>query len=211
MDFDEARFKAFIDKPGLLPRLHSPIILYQGTTDTVAFGKDVVSIRNGIIKEATLLRDNLKISIQELEAVMTISEKLKAAGFPNLEINFSEDSVTAKLVKKIPTLDPSDELVGIPASAGKISAPCLVFPTGESPAGRIIVLKNSRDLHLLMKHKPAGIVLEEGSLLSHASILAREARIPAIVKVENATKKLKTGDVVILDGSSGVISIPTPR
>jgi pyruvate,water dikinase len=77
--------------------------------------------------------------------------------------------------------------------------------------GKIIVLKNSKDLHRYMKDKPAGIILEEGNLLSHASILAREAGIPAIVKVENATQKIKSGTMISIDGSVGSITIPTLR
>ncbi len=213
MKFDEARFKKLLSEPGLYSLLKSPknIILYQGATDTVAIGTDILKIRNGDIKEASLLSENPKISFLELERVMTVSEKIKAAGFPPLEISFKEHSVTARLVTDVPLIRKSDALVGLPASAGKVTAPCLVNPSSESAMGKIIVLKNSKDLHRYMKDKPAGIILEEGNLLSHASILAREAGIPAIVKVENATQKIKSGTMISIDGSVGSITIPTLR
>ncbi len=213
MNFDEVRFKKLLSEPGLSPLLKSlrNIILYQGATDTVAVGTDILKIRNGDIREASLLSGNPKITFGELERVMTISERIKAAGFPPLEISFAENSVSAMLVSKVPPISKSDALLGLPASAGKVTAACLVHPTKDSPTGKIIVLKNSKELPLLMKHKPAGMILEEGNLLSHASILAREAGIPAIVKVENATQKLKSGTVISIDGSLGTITIPTPH
>lgn len=213
MNYDEPRFKKLLSEPGLssLTKSLKNIILYQGTTDTVAVGTDILKIRNGDIREASLQTHNQKITFHELERVMTVSEKIKAAGFPPLEIRFEDHTVMARLVTGVPEITKSDALVGLPASSGKATAACLIYPTKESPAGKIIVLKNSKDLQLLMKQRPAGIILEEGNLLSHASILAREAGIPAIVKVTNATQKLESGIVVSIDGSLGSITIPTPR
>jgi phosphohistidine swiveling domain-containing protein len=213
MKFDEARFQKFISEPGHSSSLKFPrdIILYQGITDTVAVGSDVLKIKDGEIKEASLLNGSPKISFAELEEIITLSEKLKQAGFPPLKILFTRNGVSARPVMNIPAIKKSDELVGLPASPGKITAISLVYPTQENPSGKIIVMKNSKDLPLLIIHKPSGIILEEGNLLSHASILAREAGIPAIVKVQNATQLIKSGCSITIDGALGSINIPTPR
>lgn len=50
-----------------------------------------------------------------------------------------------------------------------------------------------------------GIITEIGGVLSHASIIARELSVPAVVNVENATKILATGEKVLLDANSGII------
>ena len=42
-----------------------------------------------------------------------------------------------------------------------------------------------------------------GSAASHASIIAREYGIPAVVGCAEATVRLRTGMVVVVDGSSG--------
>ena len=192
------------------------IILYQGATDTVALGNDVLEISDGDIRKATLLAGSPKISMIELEAVMTYSEKLKAARFPLSELHFSLESgmvvgIKGKTLTTIPRADKaSQKLVGLPASSGKITAIC-TSDTKSDLKGKILVLKNSQELPLLMKHKPAGIILEEGSLLSHAAILAREAGIPAIVKVLDALSIIKSGQEITLDADAGVIRIPTPR
>lgn len=213
MKFDEARFNSFLSELGLPSSYQAKknLTIYQGKVDTVVFGNDLLKIDSGNIRSVALENGTPKLSFQDLEEVMTISQKIKNAGFPHLEISFSDHLVSAKPVGDVPSGRESSELTGLPASAGKVTARCLVYPTHESPAGKIIVLKNSKDLHRLLKDRPSGIILEEGNLLSHASILAREAGIPALVMVVDATKKLKSGEEIHLDALRGIISIPTPR
>ena len=50
-----------------------------------------------------------------------------------------------------------------------------------------------------------GIITELGGTNSHTSIMARTHAIPAITKVEEATKILRTGDYVAIDGEKGEI------
>lgn len=52
-----------------------------------------------------------------------------------------------------------------------------------------------------------GIVMEEGGLLNHCSIVARELGIPSIVGVEHATQRIPDGATVHLDGALGIIRI----
>jgi rifampicin phosphotransferase len=56
-----------------------------------------------------------------------------------------------------------------------------------------------------------GIIVEYGGVLSHASIVSRELGIPAVIGVKDATKILKTGDFVELNGSLGSITIREDR
>ena len=52
-----------------------------------------------------------------------------------------------------------------------------------------------------------GVITETGGLLSHASIISRELGIPCMVKVPQATKFLRTGDLIEMNALSGEISI----
>jgi len=52
-----------------------------------------------------------------------------------------------------------------------------------------------------------GLVTELGGPLSHGSIIAREYGIPAVVNVKNITKIIKTGQLIEVDGSNGIVSI----
>ncbi len=53
--------------------------------------------------------------------------------------------------------------------------------------------------------KSSAIITDIGGLLSHAAISAREINIPCIVGTENATKILKSGDMIEVDIESGLV------
>ena len=53
--------------------------------------------------------------------------------------------------------------------------------------------------------KSAAIVTDEGGLTSHASIVSREMGIPCVVGTQEATTKLKEGEIITVDGFSGKI------
>lgn len=52
-----------------------------------------------------------------------------------------------------------------------------------------------------------GLIIEHGGVLSHASIVARELHIPAVIGATNAISILKDNQMVEIDGSTGVIKI----
>ena len=52
-----------------------------------------------------------------------------------------------------------------------------------------------------------GLVMEVGGMMTHGSVVAREYGIPAIVGVQQATERLKTGQRVQVDGTTGKIVI----
>ncbi len=53
----------------------------------------------------------------------------------------------------------------------------------------------------------AGVVTELGGPLSHAAIILREYGVPAVVNVTNATRSLRDGDIVRLDGDEGLVEV----
>jgi phosphotransferase system enzyme I (PtsI) len=57
----------------------------------------------------------------------------------------------------------------------------------------------------------AGFVTEVGTRTSHTSIMARALEIPCVVGVNGAVTRISTGDLVIVDGLRGAVTIrPTP-
>ncbi|MEN9402738.1 MAG: Phosphoenolpyruvate-protein phosphotransferase, partial [Verrucomicrobiota bacterium] len=52
-----------------------------------------------------------------------------------------------------------------------------------------------------------GIVTDGGSRTSHAVIVARSMKIPAVVGVENLTTRLKDGDWLLVDGYEGTVIV----
>lgn len=76
----------------------------------------------------------------------------------------------------------------------------------ELKAGEIMVARFTDPGWITLFANAAGILIERGSLLSHSAIVARELNIPAIVGLTGVTRWLKTGDTVVMDGGSGVVS-----
>ncbi|MEK7209133.1 MAG: phosphoenolpyruvate synthase, partial [Patescibacteria group bacterium] len=73
----------------------------------------------------------------------------------------------------------------------------------EFKAGEILVTEiTDPDWEPIMK-EAAAIITEKGGRTSHAAIVSRELGIAAIVGAAGALKKIKTGDVITIDTSSG--------
>ncbi len=77
----------------------------------------------------------------------------------------------------------------------------------DAPAGTILLVKELTPSMTagINKDNIVGIITETGGKTSHSAILARALEIPAVLSVENAASLMKSGDLVIADGSHGVV------
>lgn len=55
-----------------------------------------------------------------------------------------------------------------------------------------------------------GLVTEVGGLMTHGAVIAREYGLPAVVGVDNATKRIKDGQRIRVNGTEGYVEILTP-
>jgi pyruvate,water dikinase len=53
----------------------------------------------------------------------------------------------------------------------------------------------------------AGLVTEAGGSLSHAAVIAREYRLPAVLGTHTATRMIQTGQMIEIDGLNGLIRL----
>jgi pyruvate,water dikinase len=72
-------------------------------------------------------------------------------------------------------------------------------------AGEIMVAERTDPGWIMLFPSAAGVLVERGSLLSHSAIVARELGIPAVVSLTGVTHWLRDGDLVELDGSTGIV------
>jgi phosphohistidine swiveling domain-containing protein len=77
----------------------------------------------------------------------------------------------------------------------------------DCETGDILVTSQTRPQYNNFIKNVAAIVTDEGGLLCHASMLAREFKIPCVVGTKNATKFLKDGDLVEVDAENGTVKI----
>ncbi len=101
------------------------------------------------------------------------------------------------------------EFRGVPASAGNARGEvCIVNGEkefGKMREGRILVSPMTRPEFVPLMKKAAGIITDEGGLTCHAAVVSRELGIPCIVGTRKATAVLKDGDVVEMDGKTGMV------
>ncbi len=127
-------------------------------------------------------------------------------------------SVDAVVTARAATESESDDAVelpytlrGIAASSGAVEglAHVAVSPaTGrEIEAGQILVARFTDPGWTPIFPLAAAVVTEIGGVLSHGAIVAREFGIPAVVNVQTATQRIRSGDLLRVDGSSGLVTI----
>jgi pyruvate,water dikinase len=101
-------------------------------------------------------------------------------------------------------------LRGIGTSLGRVTGRAVIV---EDPAaakirqGDVVVARHTDPGWTPILSVIGGIVMEEGGLLNHCSIVARELGIPSIVGVSRATQLIPEGARVTLDGGAGMVRI----
>ncbi len=104
---------------------------------------------------------------------------------------------------------PSDRALvsGVPASPGRATGLVRVIrgpdEFDELQPGEILVAPMTAPAWTPLFNRAAAVVTDVGSAASHASIIAREYGIPAVVGCGDATARLRTGMRVTVDGSTG--------
>ena len=100
-------------------------------------------------------------------------------------------------------------LTGIPASpgiaSGKIKIVKDMKDLSKIKQGDILVTEMTNPDMVVTMQRSAGIVTDEGGMTSHAAIVSREMGIPAIVGTQEATTKLKEGEIITVDGFNGKV------
>lgn len=100
------------------------------------------------------------------------------------------------------------EIIGDPVSAGKVSGRVVVVNyVGEKEIskGDILVAKAADPGWTPLFINAAGVLLEVGGMLQHGSLIAREYGKPCIAGIQNLTDLVKDGDVIEMDGASGIV------
>ncbi len=71
--------------------------------------------------------------------------------------------------------------------------------------GEIIVADFITPLEIILVLNAGAVITDHGGITSHAAVIAREIGIPCVVSTNNATKVLKNGMEVIVDGEEGTV------
>jgi pyruvate,water dikinase len=102
-------------------------------------------------------------------------------------------------------------LAGVPCSSGVVRGRVAVLrrleSVGSVEPGAILVLKHGNPGWTPAFVVASALVTEEGGLLSHSSVIARERGLPTVINVPGATEVLSDGQLVEVDGGRGVVTL----
>jgi pyruvate,water dikinase len=103
----------------------------------------------------------------------------------------------------------TDDIVGVPASPGRASGPVRVVRSADDfdrvQTGDVLVAPITAPAWTPLFGRVTAIVTDTGSVAAHASIVAREYGLPAVVGTADSTARLRDGDLVEVDGSAGLV------
>ncbi|MCU5683453.1 phosphoenolpyruvate synthase [Bacillus wiedmannii] len=105
---------------------------------------------------------------------------------------------------------PADAIVGLPVSSGVIEGRARVILNMEDAnleEGDILVTAFTDPGWTPLFVSIKGLVTEVGGLMTHGAVIAREYGLPAVVGVENATKRIKDGQRIRVHGTEGYIEV----
>jgi rifampicin phosphotransferase len=105
----------------------------------------------------------------------------------------------------------SDELGGTPVSGGQAAGLVRIIVTERDfwklEQGEVLVARYTNPSWTPLFAIAAAVVVEAGGAASHAAIVAREYRLPAVMGATGATTRLRDGDRVLVDGTAGRVSV----
>ena len=101
------------------------------------------------------------------------------------------------------------DLTGEPASPGTATGVVIIIKSPKEidrvSKGQVLVTSMTTPDFVPAMKKVNGIITDKGGQTSHAAIVSRELGVPCVVGTKTATKFLKEGDVVTLNGTTGEV------
>ena len=77
----------------------------------------------------------------------------------------------------------------------------------EVERDEIVVCRMTSPSWVVLFTKISGLVTDAGGMASHPAVVSREFGIPAVVGTSDATRRIKTGDRVRVNGATGRVEI----
>lgn len=94
---------------------------------------------------------------------------------------------------------------GLASGIARIIMSALDF--SQFQQGDVLVTSMTRPEFVPLMRKAVAIVTDEGGITSHAAIISRELNKPCVIGTKNATRKLKTGQLIEVDATNGIVKI----
>lgn len=180
-------------------------------------------IDNKLISLSTSKGSKQKISDKEIIALAKLGKEIeKHYYFPqDIEWAIEKGVIYVVQTRAVTTTEKKSEnvltsgqeikviLKGDPASPGIDTGPVKIILSAKEidkvSTGDVLVAPQTNPDYVPAMKKATAIVTDSGGRTSHAAIVSRELGIPAVVGTKNATKVLKNGLVVSVNGTKGEV------
>ncbi|MCA1774725.1 MAG: phosphoenolpyruvate--protein phosphotransferase [Loktanella sp.] len=185
-------------------RLREAIESLRMSVDEMLTDQTTVSIEQKKVFEAYRMFANSKSWMRRMEADVDNGLSAEAAvekeqSLARTRLNQSGDAYLRERLNDLDDL--SNRLLRILTGQGSETG-------AEMPDNPILVARNIGPGELLDYGKSLrGIVLEEGSVGSHATIVARAWAIPLVINAKGITTEALNGDPILVDGEQGVVHL----
>jgi phosphotransferase system enzyme I (PtsP) len=193
------------DDPDLeLERLRAAVETLRVTVDDLLNGSRAMTPDQVEIFEAYRMFANSRSWMRRMEADVTTGLSAEAAvekeqSLARSRLGQAEDAYMRDRLHDLDDL--SNRLLRILTGQGSNTG-------AEMPENPILIAKNIGPGELLEYGKALrGIVLEEGSVGSHATIVARAWAIPLVINAKGITTEALNGDTILVDGEQGVVHL----
>jgi pyruvate,water dikinase len=102
-------------------------------------------------------------------------------------------------------------LRGLGASPGRYSGPArVIVEEGQFEQvrpGEVLICPQTSPTWTILFGRIGALVTDEGGILSHSAIAAREFGIPAVLATRTGTRQIATGQHVEVDGQAGTVAV----
>jgi pyruvate,water dikinase len=100
-------------------------------------------------------------------------------------------------------------IAGVPGSPGLHTGPARVIHEESQFSrlrpGDVLVCPITSPAWSLLFAQAGAVVTDGGGVLAHAAVIAREYAIPAVLATGDATRRLRDGEIVTVDGAAGLV------
>ncbi len=155
---------------------------------------------------AQVLREKAEVRRKEFEKNSQVSMPQRIRTYPN------SDRIEKVEIASTSDIGAKTVLKGIGCSSGIVRGRVRIIRSpeeAENMNGDILATESTDPGWIKLFPTASAIVLERGSLLSHAGIVTREMGIPCVVGVKGLLSYIKDNDLIELDGSTGEVRILT--
>ncbi len=142
-----------------------------------------------------------------------INKRIKNSAyvFLNQKLHIITDEKVLIEIDNTLTQNKTNILTGTGAYPGKVTGVVRIVLSNNDfhtfLPNEILVTSTTRPDYVPVMQKAAAFITNEGGLLSHAAIMAREMKKPCIIGTKLATQVLKNGDMVEVDAEKGIVRI----